>query len=65
MYLNAEICWRRSSWSGEGMNCVELAALPPGDGFAVRDSKDPDGSRLPLEASGLAALLAGVKASVR
>ncbi|MCP2337708.1 hypothetical protein FHU30_003056 [Actinomadura rupiterrae] len=31
----------------------------------MRDSKDPDGSRLPLEASGLAALLAGVKASVR
>ena len=38
--------WIKSSYSGgSGTECVELASLRTGD-VAVRDSKDPDGSRL-------------------
>jgi hypothetical protein len=33
--------WRKSSYSGNTGNCVEVADL--GDAVAVRDSKDPDG----------------------
>ncbi|WP_081842832.1 DUF397 domain-containing protein [Actinomadura welshii] len=39
------IRWRKSRHSGpEGGECVEVADLA--SGIAVRDSKDPDGSRL-------------------
>ena len=34
--------WRKSSYSGQGNTCVEVATLPDG-GRAVRDSKDPQG----------------------
>jgi hypothetical protein len=37
------LVWRKSTFSGNE-NCVEIA-LTPG-GFAVRDSKDPDGAVL-------------------
>ncbi|HEX7661109.1 MAG TPA: DUF397 domain-containing protein [Pseudonocardiaceae bacterium] len=37
--------WRKSSHSGGGNDCVEIATT--GDGVAaVRDSKNPDGPRL-------------------
>jgi hypothetical protein len=36
--------WRRSSYSGNTGNCVEVADL--GNEVAVRDSKDPSGSVL-------------------
>ncbi|MFG2087059.1 MULTISPECIES: DUF397 domain-containing protein [unclassified Spirillospora] len=37
--------WRKSSRSGhEGGACVEVASAAPG--FAVRDSKNPDGPKL-------------------
>jgi hypothetical protein len=40
-----ELTWRRSSRSsGNGGNCVEVAALP--DQVLVRDSKDPHGPTL-------------------
>ncbi len=40
--------WRKSSYSsGNGGNCVEVAANLPG-AVAVRDSKDPDGPKLML-----------------
>ncbi len=40
--------WHKSSYSsGNGDNCVEVAALPDG-GRAIRDSKDPDGGMLVL-----------------
>lgn len=33
--------WRKSSYSGNGTNCVEVAITTGGvTGFAVRDSKD-------------------------
>jgi hypothetical protein len=31
--------WKKSSWSAENGNCVEVAALPGGN-IGVRDSKD-------------------------
>ena len=37
--------WRKSSRSGQTGNCVEVAGNLPGI-VAVRDSKDPAGSRL-------------------
>jgi hypothetical protein len=36
--------WRTSSRSGGGNECVEVA--PTRDGCLVRDSKQPDGTRL-------------------
>ena len=37
--------WRKSSYSGQSGNCVEVARNLPGL-VAVRDSKEPDGARL-------------------
>lgn len=37
--------WRKSSYSGQGNTCVEVAGNVPGV-VAVRDSKDPGGPRL-------------------
>ncbi|MFD9950658.1 DUF397 domain-containing protein [Nonomuraea sp. NPDC059023] len=39
------LAWRKSTFSGQGDNCVEVADLPEG-GRALRDSKDPGGSVL-------------------
>ncbi|MFD8705903.1 DUF397 domain-containing protein [Kitasatospora sp. NPDC059648] len=55
----ADLTWRKSSYSGNNNNCVEIAELP---GYvAVRDSKDPDGPALvfPRSAWNLFALSAG------
>ena len=53
--------WRKSSFSGNQGNCIEVA-----DGFPgvtpVRDSKDPDGPALLFAAEAWAAFVAGVKA---
>ena len=40
-----ELHWRKSSYSAENGNCVEIADLP-GGGVTVRDSKDPHGPAL-------------------
>jgi hypothetical protein len=37
-----DLRWRKSSYSGNGGNCVEVARGRPGI-VAVRDSKNPDG----------------------
>jgi hypothetical protein len=36
--------WRKSSYSADTANCVEVAEVP--NGRAVRDTKDPDGPTL-------------------
>jgi hypothetical protein len=36
---SAGIHWKKSSWSAENGNCVEIAELP-GNKIGVRDSKD-------------------------
>ncbi|MEU0517131.1 DUF397 domain-containing protein [Streptosporangium sp. NPDC006007] len=62
--------WRKSSFSGNGQNCVEvaltdeLAEAKYGDLaslFLVRDSKDPRGPVLAFTPSGWDAFLGGVK----
>ncbi|PYC78621.1 DUF397 domain-containing protein [Streptomyces tateyamensis] len=53
--------WRKSTHSGSGGNCVEVA-----DGFPgitpVRDSKNPAGPALVFHDDAFAAFVAGVKA---
>ena len=39
--------WRKSSYSGQSGQCVEVAGTLRG-AVAVRDSKDPDGTALVL-----------------
>ena len=41
--------WRKSSHSGSGNNCVEVASMAAA--VAVRDSKDPDGGHLVFDGS--------------
>ena len=42
--MSENLVWRKASYSsGQGGNCVEIAALPD-RGMAVRDSKDPNGA---------------------
>jgi hypothetical protein len=41
--------FRKSSYSGHGQNCVEVADLPRG--AAVRDSKNPAKGHLPFPAA--------------
>ncbi len=36
--------WRKSTYSNNGGNCVEVACMP--NLVAVRDSNDPDGPKL-------------------
>ncbi|MEU4668688.1 DUF397 domain-containing protein [Amycolatopsis sp. NPDC023774] len=52
--------WRKSSHSGGGNDCVEIAFV--GGDAAVRDSKDPEGGAFRLSASGWRGLLAAVRA---
>jgi hypothetical protein len=53
--------WHKSSYSGSGGECIEIASnlthLTP-----VRDSKDPDGPALVFPTASFAAFLAGIKA---
>ncbi len=59
---NRAIAWRKSSYSGNnGGNCVEVGATAPL--IAVRDSKDPDGSRLTFGREAWDAFAAKVKAA--
>jgi len=51
--------WRKSSHSGGGNDCVEVAFVA--GGAAVRDSKDPEGGAFRLPSSGWRGLLAAVR----
>ena len=53
--------WRKSSYSGNNGNCVEVATNLL-DLVAVRDSKDSDGSRLLISAAAWQAFVRGLKA---
>ncbi|MBC6460883.1 DUF397 domain-containing protein [Actinomadura sp. HBU206391] len=54
--------WRKSRRSGgDGGDCVEVASLDPA--IAVRDSKNPDGAKLILDAAGWRSFVRRVKAS--
>jgi hypothetical protein len=51
--------WRKSSYSGGGNNCVEVAAGAAT--VAVRDSKDPEGGQLVFGASAWTAFTSAIK----
>jgi hypothetical protein len=51
--------WRKSSHSGSGNNCVEVASMAAA--VAVRDSKDPDGGHLVFDAGDWEAFITGIK----
>jgi Domain of unknown function (DUF397) len=55
------VTWQKSARSNPSGNCVELAALPDGDGIAVRNSRYPDGPALIYTSAEIAAFLLGVK----
>ncbi|QUH00607.1 DUF397 domain-containing protein [Saccharopolyspora erythraea] len=50
-----ELIWRRSSRSGNNLNCVEIARVP--EAVAVRDSKDPEGPALVFTSTAFTAFL--------
>ncbi|MFE1558385.1 DUF397 domain-containing protein [Streptomyces sp. NPDC058734] len=52
--------WRKSSYSNNGGNCVEVALNLPGT-VPVRDSKTPGGPVLAFRAAAFAAFLDGVR----
>lgn len=58
--LLTDVRWRKSSRSGARGNCVELAELPDG-GFAIRNSRCPNGPALVYSRNQLSAFLSGTK----
>lgn len=52
------IRWKKSTYSGDSSNCVEIAAAPAT--VLVRDSKDMAGPRLALSPASWTALLTHV-----
>ncbi|WP_328224070.1 DUF397 domain-containing protein [Streptomyces sp. NBC_00310] len=58
----SELCWLKSSFSGEGgNNCVEIAAPSP-EGVALRESESP-ARVLTTDRAALGALMRSVKAA--
>jgi hypothetical protein len=55
--------WRKSSYSGNGAECVEVAARSPG-AVAIRDSKNPDGPVLVVTRDGWADLTTHLQATL-
>lgn len=55
--------WFKSSYSGNGQNCAEVADLAKTayGGVAIRDSKAPDGPALLVASDGWGAFIAAVK----
>ncbi|HEX4725177.1 MAG TPA: DUF397 domain-containing protein [Pseudonocardiaceae bacterium] len=58
--VGAERIWRKSSHSGGGNDCVEIATVAVG--AAVRDSKNPDGPQLSFGSAGWATFLGQARA---
>ena len=54
--------WRKSSYSGNGAECVEVATGRPGT-VAVRDSKDPHGPVLIVSRDEWASFTARLRAT--
>ncbi|WP_017578112.1 DUF397 domain-containing protein [Nocardiopsis kunsanensis] len=56
-----ELIFRKSSYSGRGDNCVEVADAPGRS--AVRDTQNREAGHLSFSSSEWSALLAGVRSS--
>ncbi|MER7705050.1 DUF397 domain-containing protein [Kitasatospora sp. NPDC097605] len=56
-----EACWRKSSYSGGGGACIEVADGHPGL-MPVRDSKDPDGPALLFPSASWQSFVTAVRA---
>ncbi|PWI41692.1 DUF397 domain-containing protein [Streptomyces sp. ICBB 8177] len=54
------VVWKKSARSNPGGNCVEVAALPQG-GFAVRNSRHPEGPALIYTRAEIEAFIGGAK----
>jgi hypothetical protein len=52
--------WRKSTYSNNGGQCIEVADGVPG-ALPVRDSKDPEGPALTFTPEGFATFIQGVK----
>jgi hypothetical protein len=59
--LLPQLDWRKSGRSNPSGNCVELAPLPAGGGFAVRNSRYPDGPVLVYTVEEIAAFVEGAR----
>jgi Domain of unknown function (DUF397) len=56
-----ELCWRKSSYSGNGgASCVEVASNRPSI-VLVRDSKDREGPELTVSDQAWSAFVQGIK----
>lgn len=55
--------WRKSSHSGGGNDCLEIATIGPAT--AVRDSKNPDGPQLRFAAPSWRLFVGGTRADLR
>jgi len=53
------VAWQKSRRSNPNGNCVELAKLPGGDSFAIRNSRDPQGPALIYTRAEIEAFLLG------
>jgi hypothetical protein len=60
--MKQPLTWRKSSYSQDGPNCVELADA--GSDVLVRDSKHPDQGHLTLARADVASLIEAAKAGV-
>ncbi|MGW4891809.1 DUF397 domain-containing protein [Kitasatospora sp. NPDC004240] len=56
-----EVSWRKSSYSGDGGQCIEVSDDLPGLA-PVRDSKDPGGPVLLFSSAAWASFVAAVRA---
>jgi Domain of unknown function (DUF397) len=60
-YRLLQLQWRKARRSNASGNCVEMARLPHGGGFAIRNSRDPEGPALIFTPAEMTAFVAGVR----
>ncbi|GLU49042.1 DUF397 domain-containing protein [Nocardiopsis ansamitocini] len=61
MHSSTPMRFRKSSYSGSGDNCVELADLP--NGAAIRDTQNRELGHIELPAREMAGLLGAIRNS--